>query len=107
MQAPLGEFEVVVLMAVLRVGNDVNGSEVRKEIERRTGRRVSRGAVYVTLDRLEHKRLVASRTLTDSTVRGGITRLFRVTPAGLKDLRHAVATFARMHEGLEPVLGDL
>lgn len=107
MNAPLGEFEVVVLMAVLRLGNEVNGSEVRQEIERRTARRASRGSVYVTLDRLEQKRLVASRTLTAPTVRGGMKRLFRVTPAGLKDLRHAVATFARMHEGLEPLLGDL
>lgn len=107
MPAPLGEFEVVVMMAVLRVGDRANGSVVRTEIEKRTGRRVSRGSVYVTLDRLEQKRLVASRTLNDSTVRGGMTRLFRVTPTGLKDLRHAVATFARMHEGLEPVLGNL
>jgi PadR family transcriptional regulator PadR len=105
--APLGEFEVVVLMAVLRLGNEVNGSEVRKEIERRTARRVSRGSVYVTLDRLEEKRLVASHTSNAPTVRGGVRRLFRVTPAGLKGVRHAVATFARMHEGLEPLLGDL
>lgn len=107
MRAPLGEFEVVVLMAVLRLGNEANGSNVRKEIERRTGRRVSRGSVYVTLDRLEEKRLVASRALNAPTVRGGITRLFRVTPAGLRDVRHAVATFARMHEGLAPILGEL
>jgi PadR family transcriptional regulator PadR len=107
MPTSLGEFEVVVLMAVLRLANDANGSEVRREIERRTARRVSRGSVYVTLDRLEQKRLLASRTLDAPTVRGGMKRLFRVTPAGLKDLRHSVAAFARMHEGLEPLLGDL
>ena len=107
MQSALGEFEVVVLMAVLRLGKEANGSQVRKEIERRTARRVSRGSVYVTLDRLEEKRRVASRTLNAPTVRGGVTRLFRVTPAGVKDLRHAVTNFARMHEGLEPILGDL
>ncbi len=107
MSSPLGEFEVVVLMAVLRLGNEANGSDVRAEIERRTRRRVSRGSVYVTLDRLEEKGLAASRTLNAPTVRGGVTRLFRVSPAGLKELRHAVATFARMHEGLEPILGDL
>lgn len=105
--AALGEFEVAVLMAVLRLGNEANGSEVRTEIERRTSRRVSRGSVYITLDRLEEKRRLSSRTLNAPTVRGGVTRRFHVTPAGLKDLRHAVSNFARMHEGLEPLLGNL
>jgi PadR family transcriptional regulator PadR len=107
MQAVLGEFEVVVLMAVLRLGGDANGSAVRSEIERRTGRRASRGAVYVTLDRLDEKGLLTSRTLDAPTVRGGTRRLFRVTAAGMRDLKTAVAAFVRMHEGLEPLLGDV
>jgi DNA-binding PadR family transcriptional regulator len=107
MQAPLGEFEVVVLMAVLRLGTEANGSAARKEIEARTGRRVSRGSVYITLDRLEEKGLLGSRTVEAPTVRGGTKRLFRVTPAGLKAVKHAIATVVRMHDGLEPLLGDL
>jgi PadR family transcriptional regulator PadR len=107
MKAPLGEFEVVVLMAVLRLTTEANGSAVRQEIERRTNRPVSRGSVYVTLDRLEEKGLLSSRLVDAPTVRGGTRRLFRVTPTGIKAVKNAVATIVRMHEGLEPLLGDL
>ena len=104
MQAPLGEFEVVVLLAVLHLGDDANGSAVLDAIEKRTGRRASRGTVYVTLDRLEQKGLLTSRLIDAPTVRGGIKRLFRTTAAGLKGLRHAIDTLDRMRRGLEPVL---
>jgi DNA-binding PadR family transcriptional regulator len=105
MQAPLGEFEVIVLMAVLQLERDANGSAVRQEIERRTGRKASRGSVYVTLDRLEEKHLLSSRLLDAPNVRGGTTRLFRVTATGLKAVRHSVSTFASMQAGLEHLLG--
>ena len=107
MQAPLGEFEVVVLMAVLHLGQDANGSAVRHEIERRLGRSVSRGSVYVTLDRLEEKALLSSRLVEAPTVRGGARRLFRVSAAGVKAVKHALATVSRMHQGLEDLLGQL
>lgn len=108
MHAPLGEFEVVVLMAVLQLAPDgkaANGSAVRQQIEERIGRSVSRGSVYVTLDRLEEKGLLASSVLEAPNVRGGTRRLFRATPAGLKAVKHAVSTMARMQVGLESVLG--
>jgi DNA-binding PadR family transcriptional regulator len=108
MQAPLGEFELVVLMSVLHVlhlGHDANGSAVRTDLERRIGRRVSRGSVYVTLDRLEEKGLLSSRLVAAPTVRGGTKRLFLVTAAGVKAVKHAVATVERMRQGLEPILG--
>jgi len=108
---PLGEFEVVILMAVLhlvRTNGDAFGSAIREEIERRSGRKVSRGSVYITLDRLEEKGLLRSRTGEPSTSRGDRPkRLFRVTPAGLKALKHSMTLLARMHAGLEPVLGGL
>jgi DNA-binding PadR family transcriptional regulator len=105
---PLGEFEVVVLMAVLHLKDDAFGSSIRDEIERRTGREVSRGAVYITLDRLEEKALLASRLGGASSSRGGRPkRLYRVTPAGVRAVKHAVSLLVRMHRGLEPVLGDL
>ena len=107
MQAPLGEFEVVVLMSVLHLGHDANGSAVRHDIEQRIGRRVSRGSVYVTLDRLDEKGLLSSRLIDAPTVRGGTKRLFRVTAAGVKAVKHALATLDRMRQGLDPVLGDL
>jgi PadR family transcriptional regulator PadR len=111
-QPPLGEFEIVVLLAVLHLTHPPDGqaygSTIVKEITRRTGRAVSRGAVYVTLDRLEAKRLLHSRTGDAPPERGGHPRrAFRATPTGLRAARHSIATLARMQAGLEPVLGHL
>ena len=106
--APLGEFEVVVLMAALHGGADAYGSAIRDDIERRIGRDVSRGAVYVTLDRLEEKGLLTSKLGGATSERGGRPkRLFAVTPAGVKAIRHSVSVLSRMAKGLEPVIGKL
>jgi DNA-binding PadR family transcriptional regulator len=106
--APLGEFEVVVLMAALHLDGEGNGPAILSAIETRTGRRVSRGSVYITLDRLEDKGLLVSRLGEPSAARGGRPRrLFRVTAAGVKAVKHSLATLARMHKGLEPLLGRL
>jgi PadR family transcriptional regulator, regulatory protein PadR len=106
--APLGEFEVVVLMATLHLEGDAFGGAIRDEIERRSGRRISRGSVYITLDRLEEKGLLAS-TFGEATPRRGgrPKRLFRVTSAGVKAVKHSVNLLLRMHKGLEPRLGHL
>ena len=106
-QAPLGEFEVVVLMAVLQRGDDAYGTTIIEEIGERTGRRVSRGSVYVTLDRLEQKHLLTSRLDGVSAARGGRPkRLFHATSSGIRAVRHSVSTLSRMKAGLEPLLGD-
>lgn len=109
--APLGEFEVVLLMAVLHLsqaGDEAFGSAIRDEIARRSGRAVSRGSIYITLDRLEEKGLLASRAGPASADRGGRPkRLFRVTPAGRKAVKLSMTVLARMHAGLEPILGKL
>jgi DNA-binding PadR family transcriptional regulator len=106
--ASLGEFEVVVLMAVLHLGSDAYGSAIRAEIERRGGRAVSRGAVYITLDRLEDKALLASKPGPATTDRAGRQkRVFRVTAHGVASVKRSVAMMAHMHKGLEPQLGDL
>lgn len=107
MRAPLGEFEVVVLLAVLQLDNESHGSRVRDAIHERTGRRPSRGAVYVTLDRLEEKGLLTSKLIDAPHVRGGTRRLFRTTSTGVRAVKHALATVARMRQGLEPLLGDV
>jgi len=105
---PLGEFEVVVLMAVLHLKDGAFGSAIRDEIERRSGRAVSRGSVYVTLDRLEEKGLLRSRQSGATARRGNRPRrLFAVTPAGVDGVRGSLALLARMSAGLEPLLGDL
>ena len=106
--AILGEFELVVLLSVLQLGEAAYGSAIRGDIERRAGRVVARGAVYITLDRLEEKGLLTSRLDEASPRRGGRPkRTFQTTPAGIKSVRHAVSLVTRMHRGLEPILGKL
>jgi|SRR5687768_5677932 len=108
--ASLGEFEVVVLLAVLHLGSrgeQAYGSTIRDEIAARAQRPFARGALYVTLDRLETKGLVASR-LTGATPRrdNRPKRIFKVTPAGLRAVRQSVAVVANMQRGLEPLLDE-
>ncbi len=102
MAPPLGEFELIVLLAVLQLGNDAYGVPVREEIVRRTGRDVARGAVYITLDRLSRKGYLRS-WLGDATAeRGGRPkRYFEVTAQGSKSLRESLGALERMREGLE------
>lgn len=104
----LGEFEVVVLMAVLHVGDEAFGSAIRDELEARSGRPASRGAVYITLDRLEEKGLLRS-ALKDATSARGLRprRYFALTPDGTAALRSSLKLVARMHKGLEGALGKL
>jgi len=106
--SPLGEFEVVVLMAVLHLGPGAFASAIRSEIEQRTGRSVSRGSIYITLDRLEEKNLLTSTLGNASANRGGRPkRLFRITARGTAGVKRSVVMFASMHKGLEPLVGDL
>ena len=104
----LGEFEHLVLLALLHLGDTAYAVNAREEIERRTGRRVSRGAVYVTLDRLETKGYIQSWLADPTPERGGrAKRYFRVRPAGLAALRRSRAALERMWKGLEPRLREL
>jgi DNA-binding PadR family transcriptional regulator len=108
-QAALGEFETLLLLAVLHLieqKQDAYGSAIRAEIEARTGRPVPRGSIYITLDRLEEKGLLASHEGRATAARGHRPkRIFRVTPAGLRAVKRSVATVLRMHRGLESILG--
>ena len=103
MAAPLGEFEVLVLLAVLHLDDHAYPPAVRSEIERRAQRKVARGAVYVTLDRLEAKRLLVSR-LTTTAAAGRSRRAYSVPPKGLRAVRRALAAVESMRLGLEPLL---
>jgi len=98
----LGEFEQLVLLAVLRCGEDAYGMAVRRTLHERTGRDAAIGAVYATLDRLEDKGLVRSGERGGDASRGGrAKRWFHVTAAGLRALRNAEQRLAAMREGLE------
>ena len=106
MAAPayLGEFEHIVLLAVVRLGDGAYGVTVRQEIESRTGRDVSIGAIYATLSRLETKGLVKSRAGEPTAARGGrAKRLFRVTPHGVRSIHEAHRVLNRMLDGLQPL----
>lgn len=101
----LGEFEHLVLLAILQAGPKAYGVPVRHEIVRRAGRDVSFGAVYSTLRRLEAKGLVASEPGDPEPVSGGRARkLVRLTETGLEAVRASQARISRMSEGL-PELG--
>ena len=103
----LGEFEQIVLLAVLRLGEDAYAIPVREEIIERTGREVARGALYTALDRLEGKRCLTSRFSEPLAERGGRSRrYYRVTPAGLAALRASRASLLRLWQGLEGRLGS-
>jgi len=103
MKDPLGEFEQLVLLAVLRLGETAYPVTIRQEIEERTGRSVSRGAIYITLDRLEKKGYVSSWLADATAERGGrAKRYYEVRPLGAAALRQSWSALRKMWEGMEP-----
>ena len=99
----LGEFEQLILLAILRLGPDAAyGLPIGQEIAACTPRRPTPGALYTTLDRLESKQLVQSRFAQATAERGGrAKRLFTLTPAGRTALVEAQRGFQRMLSGLD------
>lgn len=93
----LGEFEIYVLLAVKRLGDDAYGIGIRHAIEQRTGRETAIGAVYATLARLEEKSLVRHALSAPQPVAGGRGRkCYHLTPAGERALSHSTTMLARM-----------
>ena len=102
-QTPLGEFEQLVLLAVMRLRGEAYAVPIRQEIQDRTSRRVARGALYVTLDRLEEKGYLKSWLADATAERGGrAKRFYEVKPAGVKALEYSWTALRSMWEGLEP-----
>jgi DNA-binding PadR family transcriptional regulator len=98
----LAEFELYVTLAIAQLSDEAYGARVRQEIERRTGRPVSIGALYATLARLESKGLVALRTAkAEPGQRGRARRYCRLTPRGAAAMQHSAAMLTRMMDGLE------
>jgi DNA-binding PadR family transcriptional regulator len=101
----LGEFEQMVLLAIVHLGDGVYGVPIVDEIQRRTGRAVAPAAVYVTLRRLERKGLLSSSMSSSTPERGGkARRCVKVTPAGLDSLRASRKVLDSMWKGLDPKL---
>src|SRR5688572_28465280 len=104
----IGDFEQLVLAALLRLGNGAFGAAIHREIVSRTGRAIATGAVYVTLNRLEAKRMVCSYIGTASGQRGGRRRKhYLLDTAGQRALLRAHCTFLAMFAGMQQELDAL
>ena len=104
----LGEFELIVMLAVLRLGEDAYGARIWEEIETRTGRSVIIAAVYAALERLERKRYISSWVGDPTPVRGGrAKRYFLIQRRGLEAVERSRKIIASMWDGLAPTLGKL
>jgi len=97
----LGEFEMVVMLTLFHLGDRAYGMTIRLEIEERTGRSVSIGAVYTTLRRLQRKEFVISSLGEPSPSRGGrAKKYFALEPQGLKALQRSREMFASLWKGV-------
>src|SRR4051812_6141987 len=104
----LGDFEQLILLALVRLGEHAYGVSIHDEILRRARREVTVAAVYKTLERLENKGLIASTLGPPTAERGGRRKkFFRIQPAGRRALAQALASLRRMADGLAPDLGPI
>ncbi len=102
----LGGFELLVLLALVRLGDDAYGVPVAAAIEESSGRTVSIGSVYITLERLEAKGLVRSELGEATAVRGGRAKTyFRITAKGLREVRQAQRTLVNLWRGVPRLQG--
>ena len=107
--APIGQFEQVVLTAILDLAENAYGGTIHAEIGRLIApKAVALGAVYATLDRLEDKKLIASWLSDPTPERGGRSkRHYRLQSAGERSLRESVVTSRRVCDTVEGVWGGL
>ena len=102
----LGEFELMVLLALIRLGDDAYGVPISREIEQRSGREVALGSVYAALERLEEKGLVTSRLGDPTAARGGrAKRYFKVTSQGISDVQQTQRALVSLWRGLPELDG--
>ena len=102
----LGNFELMVMLALLRLGDDAYGVPILREIEERGGTEVALGSVYATLRRLEEKGLVSSKLGEPAPERGGrAKRYFRVTLQGLREVRKTQRALKKLWQGLPQLQG--
>jgi PadR family transcriptional regulator PadR len=103
----LGEFELMILLAVLHLGDEAYGVPISRELERHRGRDVSVGSVYAALERLESKGLVASSLGDPTPERGGkAKRYFRVTKEGLRQVRETRRVLSELWRKLPQFKGE-
>jgi len=104
----LGEFEQLILFALLQLEGEAYGVPIRHEIERRAKRDVSQGAVYTALGRLEERGFVSSRVAEKTPDRGGRRRkYYDLEPAGAKALHRVYSELKGMASGVVPRLAEM
>jgi PadR family transcriptional regulator, regulatory protein PadR len=102
----LGQFELMVLLAILRVGEGAYGVPIANELHKATGRGVLLGSVYAALDRLEAKKLVTSTMGDPTPERGGrAKRYFTVSAKGVREVRETRRVLATLWNGLPELKG--
>jgi PadR family transcriptional regulator PadR len=107
MSDSLGRFEELILLALLRLGPDAYGLAVRREVEERTGRDISTGALYTALKRLEQRGLVSSQVGEPTAERGGRRKKhYDLEAPGILALRNSYVDYTKMAEGLGPKIHD-
>ena len=100
----LGELEQIVLLAVLRLGDEAYAVPILEQIEKQAGRRVARGALYTALDRLEAKGCLRSRLGESLPERGGrARRYFTVTRSAIRALKASRLSLLRLWDGIEQI----
>lgn len=108
MTKQVGSLEQLLMFAVLRLGNEAHGIALRRELERVTGRRISSGAVYTTMERLERHGFMDSSIGEEERPRGGRPRrYYRLTPAGARALADSYDGLADLARGVLPKLRRL
>ena len=104
----LGEFELLVLLAVLRLDGDAYGVTIKAALDNETSREVTLGSIYKTLGRLEDKGYVSARLGDPTPQRGGRRKkLYRLDPLGHRALKQSVADLRRLTRGLGRALEAL
>lgn len=103
----LGDFEQLILLAILRLPDEAYGLRIQEEIEERAHRTASLGMVYTALERLEQKKFVSSWSGGATSERGGRSkRFFKIEAAGMRALQKTLAATKRMAAGVEALVGD-
>ena|SRR5205085_5980839 len=104
----LGGFELLVLLALIRLGDEAYGVPISEVIEESSGKEVALGSVYITLERLENKGLVFSRLGEPTAERGGRAKTyFKVTAKGLREVRQAQRTLVSLWKGVPQLDGGV
>jgi PadR family transcriptional regulator len=102
----LGDFELMVMLALMRLGDDAYGVPISREIEQQSGREVALGSVYAALERLEARGMVSSHLGKPTAERGGkAKRYFRVTSNGLRKTRETRQALMKLWRGLPELEG--